>query len=70
MAGIKQILHRYSISSAKLESRDLSDETRDTTHTPRKKEPELEYGPDDCIGRIDNEPVDWNAVDENGEPPF
>ena len=46
------------------------DETRDTTHTPRKKEPELEYGPDDCIGRIDDEPVDWNAVDGNGEPPF
>ena len=46
------------------------DETRDKTHTPMKKEPELEYGPDDCIGRVDNEPVDWNAVDENGEPPF
>ena len=46
------------------------DETRDTTHTPRKKEPELEYGPDDCIGRIDDEPVDWNVVDGNGEPPF
>ena len=46
------------------------DETRDKTHTPRKKEPELEYGPDDCIGRIDDEPVDWNAVDGNGEPPF
>ena len=46
------------------------DETRDKTHTPRKMEPELEYGPDDCIGRIDDEPVDWNAVDGNGEPPF
>ena len=46
------------------------DETRDKTHTPMKKEPELEYGPDDCIGRIDNEPVDRDAVDENGEPHF
>ena len=46
------------------------DETRDMTHTPRKKEPDMDYGPNDCIGRIDNEPVDWNAVNENGEPPF
>lgn len=46
------------------------DETRDKPHTPMKKEPELEYGPDDCIGRIDNEPVDRDAVDENGEPHF
>ena len=46
------------------------DETRVATHTPRKKEPELEYGPEDCIGRLSDEPVEWNALDENGEPPF
>lgn len=46
------------------------DETRDTTHTPRKKYSELEHRPDDCIGDIDSEPVDWDAVDENGEPTF
>ena len=46
------------------------DETRDTTHTPKKNEFELEYGPGDCIGRFSSDPVDWNAQDENGEPPF
>jgi len=45
------------------------DETRDKTHTPRKKELEPEYGPEDCIG-TDKESIDWNAMDENGEPPF
>jgi len=46
------------------------DETRDKTHTPGKKEQEHEYAPEDCIGRIDNEPADWDVVDENGEPPL
>ncbi len=46
------------------------DETRDTTHTPWKKEQELEYNPEDGIGRTDDEPADRNAVDENGNPPF
>ena len=45
------------------------DETRDKTHTPKKKELEPEYGPEDCIG-TDKESIDWNAMDENGEPPF
>ena len=30
----------------------------------------LNTGSEDCIGRIDNEPVDCDAVDENDEPPF
>ena len=46
------------------------DETRDTTHTPRKKEQKPEYGPGDCIGKTGDEPADRNAVDGNGEPPF
>ena len=45
------------------------DETRDKTQMPRKKEVETEYGPEDCIG-TNRESIDWNAVDENGEPPF
>ena len=45
------------------------DETRDKTHTPRKKVLEPEYGPEDCIG-TSQEPVDWNAMNENDEPPF
>ena len=44
------------------------DESRDKTHTPRKK-PELGYGPDDCVGP-NTEPVDRNAEDEDGNPPF
>ena len=46
------------------------DETRDKTHTPRKKEQEPEYTSEDCIGRTDDETADRNSVDENGEPPF
>lgn len=46
------------------------DETRDKTHTPGKKEQEHEYAPEDCIGRIGNEPAGWDVVDENGEPPL
>ena len=45
------------------------DETRDKTHTQRKKVLEPEYGPEDCIG-TPQEPVDWDAMNENGEPPF
>ena len=45
-------------------------ETRDKTHTPGKKEQEHEYAPEDCIGRIGNEPAGWDVVDENGEPPL
>ena len=46
---------------------------RDKTHTPKKRmkeeDTELEYGPKDCIGPK-HEPVDWNATDEHGNPPF
>ena len=48
------------------------DPTRDTTHTPRKESKEkeqLEYGTEDCIG-ANREPVNWNATDEHGNPPF
>ena len=45
------------------------DETRDETKTPRKKELETEYGQEDCI-ETNRESIDWNTVDENGEPPF
>ena len=48
------------------------DGNRDKTHTQRKKEPEPEYGPDDCIGPS-TEPVDrvdWNTKDGDGYPPF
>ena len=45
------------------------DETRDKTHTPRKKELEPEYTKEDCI-ETRQEPLDWDAMDKNGEPPF
>ena len=45
------------------------DETRDKTHMPKKKEPECEYGPDDCI-RPNSEPMDRDAADEDGNPIF
>ena len=49
------------------------DPMRDKTHTPKKRmkeeNTELEYGPKDCIGPK-HEPVDWNATDEHGNPPF
>ena len=49
------------------------DPMRDKTHTPKKRmkeeDTELEYGPKDCIGPK-HEPVDWNATDEHGNPPF
>ena len=45
------------------------DETRDKTHTPRKKELEPEYTKEDCI-ETSQEPIDWDTMDENGEPPF
>ena len=45
------------------------DEARDKTHTPMKKEPEPEYGLEDCIGTA-QEPVDWNAVDGSSRQPF
>lgn len=46
------------------------DETRVETHTPRKKDAELEYGPEDRLGTTASGPVDWNATDASGEPPF
>ena len=48
---------------------EVYDEERDTTHTLRKKDFLAEYTKEDCMGTI-QEPVDWNTVDENGEPPF
>ena len=49
------------------------DPMRDKTHTHQKRmkeeNTELEYGPKDCI-EPKREPVDWNATDEHGNPPF
>ena len=45
------------------------DETRDMIHMPRKKGLEPENGQEDLVG-TDREPIDWNAVGDNGEPPF
>ena len=46
---------------------------RNKTHTQKKRmkeeDTEMEYGPEDCIGPK-HEPVDWNATDEHGNPPF
>ena len=48
------------------------DPTRDTTYTPRKESKEkeqIEYVTEDCI-EANREPVNWNATDEHGNPPF
>ena len=49
------------------------DPTRAKTHTPQKRMKEehtkLEYGPEDCMGPS-REPIDWNATDKDGNPPF
>ena len=47
----------------------MYDETRDNTHTPRKKEPQPTNSPEDCL-KPNAEPPDWNAADKEGNPPF
>ena len=70
MIGVTAIMRRLLLLIYTLwKNGEEYDETRDKTHTTRKKEPELEYGPEDSIGP-NSEPVDWNAYDEDGQPPF
>jgi len=49
------------------------DPARDKTHTTQKRmkieDAEQEYRPEDCM-EPNRESVDWNATDEDGNPPF
>ena len=70
MIGVTAVMRRLLLLIYTLwKNGEEYDETRDKTHTPRKKEPKTGYGPDDCIGP-DSDPADWDTTDEDGNPPF
>ena len=70
MIGVTAIMRKMLLLVYSLwKSGEEYDETRDKTHTPKKKEQVPEYGPEDCL-QTDLEPVDWNSTDEEGNPPF
>ena len=70
MIGVTAVMRRLLLLIYTLwKNGEEYDETRDKTHTARKKEPDLEYGPEDSVGPKP-EPVDWDATDGGGNPPF
>ena len=70
MIGITAVMRRILLLIYALwKNGEEYDETRDMIHMPRKKGLEPENGQEDLVG-IDREPIDWNAVGDNGEPPF
>lgn len=70
MIGITAVMRRLLLLIYTLwKNGEEYDETRDVTSTPRKKEHTPEHTQEDCIPNT-NEPVDWNATGENGQPPF
>jgi transposase len=70
MIGITAVMRRLLLLIYTLwKNGEKYDETRDFTSTPRKKEHTPDYTQKDCIPNT-NEPVDWNATGENGQPPF
>lgn len=70
MIGITAVMRRILLLIYTLwKNGEEYDETRDMIHMPRKKGLEPENGQEDLVG-IDREPIDWNAVGDNGEPPF
>lgn len=70
MIGITAVMRRLLLLIYTLwKNGEEYDETRDVTSTPRKKEHTPDHTQEDCIPNT-NEPVDWNATGENGQPPF
>ena len=70
MIGITAVMRRLLLLIYTLwKNGEEYDETRDVTSTPRKKEHTPDHTQKDCIPDT-NEPVDWNATGENGQPPF
>jgi len=70
MIGITAVMRRLLLLIYTLwKNGEEYDETRDVTSTPRKKEHTPDHTQEYCIPNT-NEPVDWNATGENGQPPF
>ena len=70
MIGVTAIMRKMLLLVYSLwKSGEEYDETRDNTHTPRKKEPQPTNTPEDCL-KPNAEPPDWNAADKEGNPPF
>lgn len=70
MIGITAVMRRLLLLIYTLwESGEEYDETRDATRTPSKKEHAQDHTQEDCLPHTD-EQADWNATDENGNPPF
>ena len=70
MIGITAVMRRLLLLIYTLwKNGEEYDETRDVTSTPRKKDHTPDHTQEYCIPNT-NEPVDWNATGENGQPPF
>ena len=70
MIGVTAVMRKMLLLVYSLwKSGEEYDETRDKTHTTKKKEPDIEHGAEDCL-QTDLEPVDWNATGKKGNPPF
>lgn len=70
MIGITAVMRRLLMLIYTLwKNGEEYDETRDGTNTPKKKEHTPNHTQEDCMPNM-NEPVDWNAADGNGQPPF
>ena len=70
MIGITAVMRRLLLLIYTLwKSGEEYDENKYVNSTSKKKEHALDHTQEDCILNT-NEPVDWNATDENGQPPF
>jgi hypothetical protein len=74
MIGITAAMRRLLLLIYTLwKNGEVYDPTRNKTHTPQKRmkkeDAEQEYRLEDCM-EPNREPIDWNATDEDGNPPF